>query len=240
MNYQIHSNTETIRLRKAVLVYEDHNGKVRYASTHPVTAGDHGKPVIGAGIPVDTRFLGDAYRSLMGDGGLTLLSDTRILAFNGEKIAFWIKGAVRPTYFDCPEPMGNITGDAPHPSLIFLVSAAGGFSVFALKGQKKPNAGTAIYHAPYMNIHEDGEMCKGNIRMPEFSVRSIDAYCSAFFSSWFTHANNRRAVDYPGGIYSLWSDLIESTHIQRFPEDVLLPFMNGNQQHTLESLLARG
>lgn len=234
MDTIINSNTNTASpLISAILLYGSNND-VDYASIHSVSTDENGLPTIMAGQAISTDKLVDAYRSIIGNADLQLL-DQRTLAFNGETIIFWCETSVRYTFFDCPEPMGKVSGKAPHPALIFVWSNEG-LRVYAIKGNQRPHYDTEIFKAPYMNVFHNANICMGNVLLPTPQPDKIDDCEAAFFQSKFTHANFSVQVNYPGGIYSLWNDLLESNE-KTFPEQALVPETKDGKTMTLADLL---
>lgn len=227
MKAMLAAKQSSIELHTAILLYGNRrNGSIEYASRHDIQmAGGH--PQILSGSPLSTGALSHAYESLMG-GLLPLdLMDHRILAFNGQTMVFWVMPKPRHVFFECPEPMGKRSGMVHNPGLIFVASRQG-LQVLAVKGCAKPKANTSLFLAPYLNIYADGNVCMGNVPLPEPRPSSVDLWIEAFFHSRFTHANGAVNVQYTGGIYSLWNDLLDNK-VDRFPEDALIPLRAGQK-----------
>lgn len=240
MNTEIDIKNRSMHLHSAILLYGN-GDHVYYATRHAVQQSPDGAPVILPGSPISEENLYDAYSELIGETSLQML-DKNTLAFNVNTLVFWSPPKVRHVRFICPEPMGSASGYAPHPGLIFVWKKHE-LSVFAVKGRKKPSLSTQIFHAPYMNLFEDGDMCLGNVVLPKPEPCNVPACEAAFFQSYFTHANTSKQVNYPGGIYSLWIDLLkpEGDGSSVFPEEVLVPKtpVNG-KKYTVADLLAGG
>lgn len=237
MKVSFHSDVPTLVLHKAILMYMDTSSKgISYASVHDVAHEDGEPPYLKAGKPITHDAVKEAYLQLLGNQGMHFIEDERILGYGANRMVFFLAGKPRNVLFDCPEPMGRLEGMAPHPSLVFEVHKYG-MSVYAVIGHQKPNKMTPLYHAPYMNIYDNGDMCMGNVTPPDIvpNSHSIDAWESAFFDSYFTHANNVRAVAYPGGIYALWQDLLKDEKTT-FPEEVLLPIHKHNRPMVLADI----
>lgn len=221
MKVVIKSEADSLHLASAILLYQDHQKKTKYASHHAITHDDDGKAHIEPGTGISSAALESAYAELMGSQNLFYLEE-RVLAFNGSTLIVWLPPKPRMVYFDAPEPMGKREGITPHPGLVFAASPAHDVRIFAVKGQQRPTPDTKLYLAPYMNIYgDDGSMCMGNVKAPDPSPESIDAWESMFFNSYFTHANYGIRTSYPGGIYSLWNDLLDGMHTT-FPDQVLV------------------
>lgn len=242
MQCHVGFKTESIELKKAVLIYGPKTGSYGmygdgacYASIHPVSIDSEGRSRIESGRPIGVDETNDILMSIKGSEPLRLM-DKRVIAKNGQKIVFWVKGEKRATWLDCEgeEPqMGTVW----HPSLIF-VAGENGIHVLAYKGRKAPTAKTIIYKPPYLNARQDGSMCMGNRKLPKAIESEIDGVISAFFTSAFTHALNSGLVKYEGGVYALWFDLIAGKHADSFPEECMVPLQTREGKDvTLEMLL---
>ncbi|MBU2722923.1 PRTRC system protein B [Acidithiobacillus ferridurans] len=234
MKSYIDSQPADIGLQKAILLYGN-NSEIHYASVHPVEIMDS-TPRIRAGQPVSKEGLALLYEELMGGASLKFIDDRRVLAYDGRTLLFWLQPKKRKVFFDCDEPMGKVGGVTPHTGLVFSVNDHSTPAVFSVKGRARPTPESVLYHAPYMNVWDDGDICMGSVQAPKTSTTCIDAWEAAFFRSVFTHPNEHRAVNYPGGMYSLWADLLSGA-TEVFPEDSLLPHMVLGQEMTLSDLL---
>ncbi|AEK58774.1 PRTRC system protein B [Acidithiobacillus caldus] len=221
MNVAIESEAYSLHLASAILLYQDRQKHIRYASHHAITQDEAGKAHIEPGTGISSAALEKAYSELMGSQNLFYLEE-RVLAYNGSTFIVWLPPKPRKVYFDAPEPMGKREGITPHPGLVFAIYPGSDVRIFAVKGPQRPTPETKLYLAPYLNIYGDnGSICMGNVQAPDPSPDSIDAWESAFFNSYFTHANYGIRTSYPGGIYSLWNDLLDGMHTT-FPEQVLV------------------
>lgn len=238
MKVAINSDDNSLHLASAILLYEDRQSRTAYASGHTVSRDEQGKLTIEAGAGISATALNKAYTDLLGHNTLHFLEE-RVLAYNGHTLLCWFPPMERSIYFDAPEPMGKRQGMVPHPGLVLLVSPSTEPRFFAVKGNQRPTANTPLFHAPYLNIYgSDGAICMGNVKEPDCSPAAIDEWESVFFNSHFTHANAGTKVRYPGGIYSLWVDLLEGT-LQTFPEDALISRQGNPGDYLLSQLLER-
>lgn len=80
-----------------------------------------------------------------------------------------------------------------------------------------------MFRAPYSNVWESGQICVGNVDLPErATAEKLDEWTSAFFDSWFTHPNvHSNLVRYRGGAYRFWRDMLDGKHVV-FPERTLV------------------
>lgn len=108
-----------------------------------------------------------------------------------------------------------------------------GLYVFALASDRRPTEKTALCHAPFFNIYEDGNVCMGTVNVDIKNSASleefIEAWESYFFNSYFSHLmGNHNPVK--GNCINLWKNLIGSD--KPFPKEVLK-----KNSRTLKNLL---
>lgn len=64
-------------------------------------------------------------------------------------------------------------------------------SVFALKGKNRPKDSTPLYHAPFFNLYQNGNVCMGNVDVNIREAASLEEFVIAwqkyFFGSYFSH-----------------------------------------------------
>lgn len=233
MKVHLDLKDDTLTLSSAILMYSDNASRIVYASMHAVDFED-GVPSIKAGTAIQGSALSEALVSLTGNSNLHFFPE-EVLAYNGQNMVFWLPPKARAVSFDAAEPMGKRTGITPHPGLVFIASFVSSPKVFAVQGSERPGKTTKIFHAPYMNTSEDGSLCMGNVKYPAVSPDQMEAWEAAFFSSYFTHPNSSRNVQYPGGMYALWYDLLEGEH-SGFP-DCLTPYTSHGDDVTLQDLI---
>jgi PRTRC genetic system protein B len=223
--FKIRSQTGgTLRLTQAVLIYQgDHDSAL--ATVHNVEDVD-GQPVILAGQAMTPRAANQLSRALsksVSHGGF--LPET-VLYTDGELLMWWVPPAKRHIVFKADE-LKTKWGTAergevvPHPGLVFATSNTI-WKVWAVKGSSRPSLDTQLFHAPYFNVWEQGDICRGNVKVPDgTTAERIDAWNTAFLGSIFTHPNGvRQLVTYRGGAYRLWLDLLNGKY-RKFPERVL-------------------
>lgn len=122
--------------------------------------------------------------------------------------------------------LGIPTGKAQIPAMVWKASR-NSLNVYALKGKVKPNGETTLYHAPYFNIYDSGNVCMGTVqididrftRLEDFMAK-WEAY---FFNSYFSHTiGNHEGAKMD--LVSLWTEQVETG--QPFP--TVLLNKNGN------------
>ena len=105
---------------------------------------------------------------------------------------------------------------------ITLISLLTILIVFALEKDHRPTEKTALFHAPFFNVYEDGHVCMGTVDINIKNSASVEEFMQAwesyFFNSYFSHlVNEHNPVKV--NCVSLWKDLIGTD--KAFPKDVL-------------------
>lgn len=217
---------QQVILKRSLLLYGvPSNDSVMYATEHPVAVDDEGRAQMLPGRPVTIGALRQMEAMLNAQCAGEILPPN-VLFNTGGMLAWWVPAGLRRVYFRTDyEGVGRQSVVVPHPALVFVVNG-GSWHVFALGRNKRPDAGTMLYHAPYMNVWSDslGRVCAGNVRIPAESIISkIAAWESSFFDSEFTHPNSgRRVVKCRDGVVGLTRQLVAGRW-KRFPVSVLLP-----------------
>lgn len=114
-----------------------------------------------------------------------------------------------------------LNGFAQIPALIWLANK-NGLSVFALLSDKRPCEKTALYHAPFFNVYENGSVCMGTVDVHIKNSASVEEFTIAwenyFFNSYFSHlVNGHNPIK--GNCVNLWKELVNTE--KPFPKNVL-------------------
>ncbi|KKO89184.1 PRTRC system protein B [Sphingobacterium sp. Ag1] len=157
-------------------------------------------------------------RLLKSDG----LLPSNILSFDAQKakIIWFTKAQKRQLYFS--ENLGIVSGRAYVPAMIWKADREA-LSVFALSSDRRPTTNSGIYHAPFFNIYQSGNVCLGTVDIQLREINTVTAFTnlweSYFFNSYFTHLmSGHNPVD--GNCVVLWNDLVDSD--KEFPCDKLI------------------
>ena len=227
MTFSVADDSEESRLSQAILLYQGRGG-ASFATVHPIVNDANNGATIGAGIPFDEK----ALKRLASDLASSLRIKSGILPSNvlsiGDDHIMWWSPPSRRTYFfntrqdDTSINVGKRSGEALTPSLIFVV-CRDRMSVFAVKGNQRPDADTPIFHAPLMNVYEDGTLCMGSMSRPNSTLaESISQWENGFWDSAFSHPNYAKSVNYKGGLHAFSTDLLDG-RFRKFPDRVLRP-----------------
>lgn len=202
-----HRGDVDLELDAALLFYRSDKGDI-YATQHSARVVDE-RPVLLPGVPITLESLADfaelaakrtSYRGFVHD---------RVVYLAPYTIAWWVPACTRRVWFKSAGKLGERSGDAKHPPLVFIVNKKS-WSVFALRDNQRPRADTKLCRAPYFNVWDDGRICVGNVDTPDsITGESIKPFEDAFFRSRFTHANAARLIHRRGGAERLWLDLLD-------------------------------
>lgn len=95
-------------------------------------------------------------------------------------------------------------------------------SVYALRTNRKPSLQTTLYHAPFFNIYENGNVCMGTVDIQIAKNCSLEDFMQQwenyFWNSYFSHLM-QDFNPVTTNIVQLWQSQVES-HAD-FPVDVL-------------------
>jgi len=117
-------------------------------------------------------------------------------------------------------------GDAHIPAMVWKASK-NSLNVYALKGKSKPNANTPLYHAPYFNIYESGNVCMGTVQIAIDRFTRLEDFMTKwetyFFNSYFSHtigSHSGAQVD----LVLLWQQQVATG--KPFPTELLNKYHN--------------
>ncbi|MFN3652589.1 MAG: PRTRC system protein B [Armatimonadota bacterium] len=228
------SAQETMQLQRAILIYQSSSSGA-LATVHEVSKGRRGSE-IGPGRLLTRDVLESLARDLNQAPKTREVLSERILCADGSRMAWWLPSGRRPIFFRTRDPKWDraMSGKvALHPPLLFIASP-GQLAIHALAENRRPNADTPLFVAPYYNLYDHGGMCLGNVRLPgALSVDDLQAWEDGFFQTNFTHSNypQGQLTRHPQGHNGLWRELTSprrwATFIRgrspRFPAQWLTP-----------------
>jgi len=141
---------------------------------------------------------------------------------SGEPFAVWFTpAAVVPLLFQ--KSLNIPSGPAAIPPLIWKATAKS-LSVYACKEADRPTAATSLYHAPFFNLYENGQVCMGTVQVAIPSDCSLEKFISLwegyFFGSYFAHLLIEQSP-VEGNIVELWKVVVGTGG--PFPLDKLKP-----------------
>jgi len=125
-----------------------------------------------------------------------------------------------------------LSGKAHIPAMIWKATKESLF-VYALKGKGKPTEKTTLYHAPYFNMYQNGNVCMGTVSIAIDRFTCLQDFMRLwqeyFFNSYFSHTiggHSGASVD----LVDLWREQVKTK--RAFPNEVLL-----KQGLTLKNLM---
>jgi len=120
------------------------------------------------------------------------------------------------------ESLGIPSGKAKIPGMVWKADKET-LRVFAIKGKTKPAGKTVLYHAPYFNIYQNGNVCMGTVSINIDRQTALEDFMaqweSYFFGSYFSHSIGGHSNS-KMNIVQLWQG--QSGAGQDFPQDVLI------------------
>jgi PRTRC genetic system protein B len=142
-----------------------------------------------------------------------------VLAINTEKegYAVWYTPPMERHLFFI-ESLGIPSVPVKIPAMIWKAGRES-LHLFAVKGSRKPNLQSLLHHAPYFNMHPDGRVCMGSVRINIEPDTCLEDFMSVweryFFNSYFSHTidgGSKVAVN----IVQIWQE--QGRTGQKFPE----------------------
>ena len=213
MEVTTNSDARIMDLQKAILLYGDNRG-ANFASIHDIKDVSDIKTGISnyeiqPGVPATTTAVIKAMEGIWKEAAFNIdLIPESMLSNSPHHIVWWVPAGKRRVFFNNKE-LGKRSEKVSHPPLLFY-AGKGGWHVYALKENKRPNAKTQLFSSPYFNVYDRGNICVGSAAIPDnFQPSSIRKWEEAFFSSEFNHPNAQKLTSHPRGDYALWKELLD-------------------------------
>jgi len=162
----------------------------------------------------------EAKRGFLKSSGL-LPKNIMYLNPTGEGYAVWHTPArTVPLLFK--KGLGIPDGKAAIPALLWKAGKQHLY-IYALKNDAALDEDTPLYHAPFFNIYEDGQVCMGTVHTqihPDCLLEEfMELWERYFFNSYFSHLINEHSP-VKSNIVQLWQSLISKK--KKFPLRTLL------------------
>jgi PRTRC genetic system protein B len=112
-------------------------------------------------------------------------------------------------------------GNAKIPAMVWKATKDS-LNVYAVKGKAKPTEKNTLYHAPFFNLYDSGNVCMGTVNIEIDRLTSLEDFMSKwetyFFNSYFSHTigNHHKSED----LVVLWQSLIGTE--TDFPQEQLI------------------
>lgn len=215
----------TLKASKGIVLYEARGGNQAFATLHSIRVDDEGRPSFLPGQAMTREMLFALASKLMPDASYDYLPP-EILSLGHGWMVWWCQGGPRNLFFrtDAGDPIGERTLQVDLPPLVFAAKNES-LSVFSLAKPERPMPDTPLFMAPFYNVWTEGNLCRGNARLPDRSgPEAIGDWENMFFNSSFTHPNSgsEKLSRHPKGLKGLWHDLSKQRW-KNFPIKMLAP-----------------
>lgn len=214
------------RLQHAILLYGLGNYQgAKFATVHFVEDDGKGKPVIMPGVPATKLGLKTALRELVDDRVTPELLPEHVLAKGSDYIVWYRKPTRQNVWVRAEAVGGERMAEVPVPGLVWCVDPTGKCSVFAYRGNGRPDGQTILHQAPFFNVWDQtiGNICVGNTKVPKGpAALQPENWEKMFFESWSTHPNTNRMIRGKENAYAFWKRLLDG-EFKVFPQSKLYP-----------------
>lgn len=232
-------------LKRAILIYESRGSETACAATAHSIREVNGQPLIEPGEPVTLAGI-EALASALGRQFQASLLPEHLLCLTARQMIWWCPASRRRIWFKPAESkhkdadrLKQLNGKVVlHPPLLFGANE-GGLHLWALKENRRPQANTPLFRAPYWNLSPEGNLCIGSAAIPrELNPALLERYENGFFNSAFSHSNWGHPITRcPGGHAAHWEAmshrLVEETNL-KYAASLLLP-----SKRTLQQLISK-
>lgn len=113
--------------------------------------------------------------------------DDTMLAIGNDGFAWHRPSRIAPMWWLVGTDQVSLRVRWPH--LIFVVSRAHEFRVYAHAGSDRPKPTDTLYLPPLGNIYDDARLCWGSIKQPQATADARGEFEDAIYKSNFTHPN---------------------------------------------------
>jgi PRTRC genetic system protein B len=120
----------------------------------------------------------------------TELLPEQLLLDSADKLVWYAKAQTRDMWFRTTR---SVQLRVRWPAVLFIVNKrTRSMEVFALASNRRPNAQTILYRAPFMNIDSHGLFCLGSASLPAgVCWQALSKMESCLYDSNFTHLNGK-------------------------------------------------
>ena len=214
-------------LRNVLLLYDrpgDRSGSNRgaYAIAAPASVGSRGEVEVGAYGPVTMEFIAELAKGLGVDLPREVLP-AKVLCRTQDVIVWWTPPGTRTLFFGEGCELADLTGeDFPIPALVWRLELKDHcLFLRAVAGDTRPEAGTPLAVAPFLNVYAQGKVCQGTMRRPKrTAVAALQDWEVGFFGASGSSQLTAKATKHRGQLWGLWRSLKGR---KAFPERQLLP-----------------
>jgi PRTRC genetic system protein B len=189
----------------------DKNGRLMNA--HPLTVNE--AKILSQSLQSDE----EKHKAFLQPKGILPPNILHINPSENGSVIWHTKAQERKLYFVKNLEIAN--GKAFVPPMLWCADK-NSLSVFALKNDKRPTEKTVLYHAPFFNVYQNGNVCMGTVNVEIQQSASLEEFINAwenyFFNSYFSHlVGGHNPIK--GNCVNLWKNLIATGEI--FPKEIL-------------------
>lgn len=148
-----------------------------------------------------------------------------------ERVAIWFSERVITVKYES-ENKGIIESSIPLPRMLF-VGEKKSYGIFALPKEGVLGQDTPLFHSPFPNVKNNGQICFGNIEVPNASIETMIIASQLFFSTTFNgDLASGKSVKYPQNVIDLWGFINGK---KKFPYRDLVPLDRACIRHLTDS-----
>ena len=142
--------------------------------------------------------------------GIISINILHIDSSENGKVVWFTKSQERELFF--LKNLNIPNGKANIPPLLWVANKQN-LKIFAVENDERPDENTPIFHAPFFNVYENGNVCMGTVDVKIKNSASLEEFTESwenyFFNSYFSHLmNNHNPIK--GNCVNLWKNLIET------------------------------
>lgn len=188
---------DELRTTHAVFFHQRSN-RLALTTAHVVQTDADGIPLVGPGRPMTPEDEQTLLDLLMGreEAAVLEILPASVLLRERDTLMWWLPPEVRPMHLRSHQ-FGDRTIQTRWPNLVVLVTGRA-LHIAALAGTARPDAHSALFHAPLPNVYADGRMCTGNVHLPlAASIGRMAEWEAVITQSYWTHTNNPQTLRPP-------------------------------------------
>lgn len=228
----LHSGDQELPLPGALLIHADKRNPTLgcLITAHDVQEGPDGVRRLLAGHPISRDLAHGVAQAILGGAPTRTLLPPSVLSWDGIRLMWWTPSRRRRIWFDPRERPGleDVSRQEVTQPALLWVAEQRALHVFALAGDSRPEAGTPLFQAPYLNVYPSGWCCFETVRLPLLLPERIPEWETAFHDSLGTKVWAPRLTLYPGGHDALWRAMRlefpwSDDAYEGFPAEYLVP-----------------
>jgi PRTRC genetic system protein B len=216
----------TLHAKSCIYVYGDESGERYHLELHKVIEAG-GKKLLGPARPLTKKGMLHLLKATLDDSSAItssggLIQDS-VVAFDlspySQMLAWWEPAQARTVSSTSVQYPGGVYHQPP----LLFIQKSEDLYVFALAKNRRPKAGTRLYHAPLFNISGEGKVCLGTAKIDKTQKQDMTTWqrewSAGFWESKFTHSSNPYLLHPKATL----ENVLDVARIQEFPVSALNP-----------------